>query len=157
MVVRRRTIHLFVTTLDDQQVTVLDARDELYPFVAQVLVEVFYQYVALLGSEVPTMMVLDFAIFQGDDVATQCQVVRLHVVAYRGGLQRATPFIYLVQVITQDAGIGYLGTRTETFWHGEQSATTPFFRQEVHDRGMGILQQRLTTQSFYRVVSHAVT
>ena len=50
-VVRRRTTQMLVAALDDQQVTVLDARIEMYAFRTKLLLKETYEYVAFLRLE----------------------------------------------------------------------------------------------------------
>ena len=44
----------------------------------------------------------------------------------------------------------------ESIWHGNESSCLAFLGKHVHIWFAGVLQECLSTQSFYRVVSHSV-
>ena len=113
------TIQVFAGSFDNQEVAVLDARDELDAVITQVLAEVLDELGTFLCGKVTAMMVLDFAICQADDVASHRHVIWLHVVTDGGGFKRTSAFIHLVHVVTQYGGVGHLGTRVETLGHRE--------------------------------------
>lgn len=92
---------MLVATLDDQEVTVLDARNKFDTLVAEVLLEILDEQVALLGRQVAAMMIFDLAVLYADEIASHGHVVRLHVVADAGGFEGAAAFVDLMLVISE--------------------------------------------------------
>ena len=115
------------------------------------------QHVGLFGLQVPTMVVLDEPVLQLDDVAAEGEVVGVQVIADACGLKGATSFINLILIIAQDGAVGHLRPWQIAFGNGGQATCTPFTRQHVHIRSVGILQQSLAAQTVHGVISHAVS
>ena len=156
MVVGRVAHDVLRTALDDQQVAVLDARDELHPVGTQFLVQVLYQLVGILRLQVTSVVRDDAAVFERDDVAPDGEVVVGHFIAYAGGLQWSAAFVYLVQVVSHDGRIGHLASRGEPFGNGNQPSRAALARQHVHIGLVGVLQERLSPESFNGMVGHSV-
>ena len=99
----------------------------------------------------------NLAVSKCDDIAADGKVVVGHLVSYACRFQRAATFIYLVEVVSQDGGIGNLRTRRESFGHSNEPAGASLAGQQVHHRLMGILKKCLATQSLHREVGHTIT
>ena len=107
---------MLVTTLDDEQVAVLDAGDELHTLetclfvdgLGEFFVQILYQHIAVGGFKVSPVMGDDPAVFHRDDVTAQRQVVVAHLIADAGGFKRSTTLIDTRQVVAEDGRIGHL-------------------------------------------------
>ena len=157
--------NVLVATLDDKEVTVLDAGDELHAFttlalvdgLGQCLVEVLDEHVGILGLKVTAVVGDNLAVLQGDDVTADGEVVVGHVVADAGCLQGTAAFIDLVEVVAENGGVGNFRTRGESFGYRDQTATASFTCQTVHHGLVSMLQWCLAIQPFHSVVGHSVT
>ena len=76
-VVRRRTVNVFVAPPYHQQVPVLHARIEVYPVVAQLLLQVADEDIGLLRGDVPGGMVLEQFAFDANQIAAHGHVAGL--------------------------------------------------------------------------------
>ena len=80
---------MFIATLDDQQVTVLNAADELHPFTSLLLIdgfsELFVQIVdkpsCILCLEITSIVGDDLTILECNDITTDGEVVIRHLIA----------------------------------------------------------------------------
>ena len=159
MIVRRSAIYILVSALDNQKVAILDAGDKLHDawiLAGKFLVEVLDEHVGVFCLQVTAIMCHDDAIVHVDDVAAQGKVVRTHLIAYAGSLQRSASLVNLVLVVAHDRAVSYLRTRMESIWHGNESSCLALLGKHIHIGFVGVLQECLSTQSFYRVVSHSV-
>ena len=147
---------MLVATADNQQVAILDACNEEHPVVAETVIEMADEHLALFGGEMTAVMVLDFPVEQGDDIAAEGQVVGTHLIADAGSLKRSPALIDLVKVVAENGGVGHLAAGTIPLGHGEQSSATSVTGQPVHALRVHILQRCLSAKSFYRMVGHAV-
>ena len=78
------------------------------------------------------VVVVYFAVEEGNDVAAHGHVLRLHLVAYGSGLQRAAALVYFIEVVAQDGGVGHLAARMESLGDGVQAAGLAVLGQQVH-------------------------
>ena len=62
--------------------TILNARNKLDAVVAQLLVEIFNEHVALFSFQMSAVVVFNASVFQRDNVATHGHIVGLHIIAY---------------------------------------------------------------------------
>ena len=73
----------------------------------EVLVQIVDEHAGIVGLEV-TAIVGDYpAVFEGDDVTADGEVVGTHLVADGGCFQGTAAFVDFVQVIAEDSGVGY--------------------------------------------------
>ena len=164
MIVGRSTDDVLVATLDDEQMAILDATDELDALAAlflvdrlcQCLVEIVDENACILGLEVTTVMRDDLSVFECDDITADGEIIGLHLVTNRSCFQRTASFIDLVEVIAQDGGVGYLGPRGKTLGNGNQTACTACLCQAVHVFRTCILQKGLPAKAVDLMVGHAV-
>jgi hypothetical protein len=111
-----------------------------------------------IGSlKVSTVVGYDFPIGKCNDITAYGHVVICHFVANAGSFQRTTTLIHLIKVVTQYGRVCHLAARWETVRYGNETSTTSFMSQTVHDGLVSILQQGLSSQPFYSVVGHTVT
>src|SRR5574344_54880 len=157
MVMGWGTHDVLVATADYQQMSILDARDKLYTVIAQMFIQIFDEHIAVFRLQITAVVRQDSAVAQRDDVAADGHVVRAHVIADGSSFQRTSALIYLVQVVAHDGGVRHLTARYESLRHRDESPRASFLRHAVHGRSLGILQQRLSAESLYRMVSHPVT
>ena len=101
-------------------------------------------------------MVLERLALDADEVAAQRQVIGRQLDAYGSGLQRATPLIDDVLVVTKDAAVGHFGARMEAIGHSLQTATSSMARQPIHSGRIGILEESLTAKRGYMPIGHTV-
>ena len=110
MVVGWGTYNVLITALDNQQMAILNAGDELHTLAAlafvngvgKVFVEVINQYACILSLQITPIVGDNLAIFEGDDVTADGKIVVCHFVTNAGSLQRTATFVHLVQVISQN-------------------------------------------------------
>ena len=153
---RRGALHSFVTSLDDQEVTVLHSCIEMDAVCGQVLVEKVDELVSLLRFEASTGVVLQDVAFDADEVATQGKVARLQFDTNAGGFEWAAPFVDPMLVVAEDATVSHFRTGMEAFGNGFQKSASTLCGQPVHCRRVGILEQCLALQLVTRPVGHAV-
>ena len=159
MIVRRSAIYIFVSALDDQKVSILDSGDEFHDagiLAGKLLVEVLDEHVGVFCLQVTAVVGHDDSIVHVDDVAAQSEVVRTHLVADACSFERSASLVNLVLVVSHDRTVGNLRSRMKSVGYGYQSSSLSFLCQHVHIRFVGVLQERLASQSFYSVVGHAV-
>ena len=72
------------------------------------LVQIVNQHAGIFRFQIPTVMRDNLSVFQRDDIAADGKVIIGHLVADRCSLQGSTTFIYLIQVVAENGGIGYL-------------------------------------------------
>ena len=156
MVVRRSTLNVLVAVLYDEQVAILNACDELDVFIAQLLVKIFDECVAVFCFQVSAVVVLYASVGKSYDVATHGKVVRLHLVAYRCSLKRSAAFIDLVEVVAKYCGVGNLAARVKALGHRHHAAAASLACKKIHVWGVGILKKCFAAQSCDSVVCHAV-
>lgn len=120
------------------------------------LLKVLYEYVGILCLQTTTRVVAQQVAIQGDEVATQGEVVVSEIHANAGGLQRTTTLVDQMLVITKDATIGHLATGMEAICHGAQKATSAHACQTVEIRCMSMLKQGLSTQCLVVPIGHAI-
>ena len=113
-VVWRSAIQPLVSALYDKEVPVLNARVETYPLVAEVVLQVAYQYVSLLGIEPSAGMVLQEVAFKADEVAPHGEVVGIQFHPDAGGFERSPALIYQSLVVAEYAAVSHLATRVES-------------------------------------------
>ena len=135
---------------------VLYACYEFHPVVAQPGIESLYQLVALLGSQVSAVMVLYPSVLYLYDVASYRHVLGSHLVAYARCLKRASAFIDLVEVVTQNSRVGNLAARHESCRYGVQASCFSLSCEHVHVWCVGILHWGLASESSHSMVCHAV-
>ena len=134
--------------LDDQQMAILDTSDEFYTLASltfidgfsKVLIQIFDEYIGILGLKITTVVSDNLAISECDDITADGKVVVSHLVANRGCLEWTTSFVYLIQIIAKNSGISYLRSWRESLRNRNQSSTATFTSQLVHHGLMGILQ-----------------
>src|SRR5574344_1284617 len=80
----------------------------------------------------------------------------MQFISDRSSLKRATSFIYLVEVVSENGRISYFATRSKSTWDGLQSSCPSHFSQAVHVFRACIFQECFSTKSFNGVVSHSV-
>ena len=110
------TDDMFVSSFDHQQMTILNTCNELHPFTAfsfvdglgQFIVQILNQYISILCLQVSSIMCDDLAVLQRDDITANGKVIIGHLVADRCSLQGSTTFIYLIQVVAENGGVGHL-------------------------------------------------
>ena len=156
---RRSTIYIFVSALDDQKVSILDSGDEFHYagiLAGKLLVEVLDEHVGVFCFQVTAVVGHDDSIVHVDDVAAQSEVVRTHLVADACSFERSASLVNLVLVVSHDRAVGNLRSRMKSVGYGYQSSSLSFLCQHVHIRFVGVLQESLASQSFYSVVGHAV-
>ena len=81
---------VFRATLNHQQMTILDASNELHPFAAlsfinglgEVLIQVFYQHIGIFCLQITTVMRDNLSISQCDDITADGKVIICHLIAY---------------------------------------------------------------------------
>ena len=164
MIVGRSTDDVLVATLDDEQMAILDATDELDTLatlllvdgLGESLVEIIDEYAGILRLEVTTIVGDNLAILESDDIAADSEVIGLHLVTNRSCFQRTASFIDLVEVIAQDGGVGYLGPRGKTLGNGNQTACSACLCQAVHVFRTCILQKGFSAKAVDLMVGHAV-
>ena len=66
---------------------------------SQMLVEILNKYIGIGSFKITTIMSDNLSILKCDDIATNSKVIISHFVTYTGSLERATSFIYLIQII----------------------------------------------------------
>ena len=81
---------VLVATFDDQQMSVLDAGDELHALTAlafidglgEVLIEIIDEHAGVLCLQIATVMGDDLTICERDDITADGEVVISHLIAY---------------------------------------------------------------------------
>ena len=147
---------VLVSSLNDEEVTILHACVEVDTFAIEMLFEVLYQDVGLLRFQTSTAVILQQVALETDEVATQRQIVIGKFYADACGLQWSTTLIDKMLVIAEDAAVGDLTARMESVGDSLQHATTPITCQKVEMRRIGILQESISTQLLDRPVGHAI-
>ena len=105
MVVRRCAIHILVTALDDKQMAILDARDKLHDariLAGELLVQILDEHISVFRLQVAAVVGYDDAVVHIYDVAAQGEIVRTHLVADAGSLQRSASLVNLILVVAHD-------------------------------------------------------
>ena len=158
MIMRWGTVDMLVSVLHHQKMAILDAGNKLdiRIFLAEGIVEILDEHIRIFRFQVTTVVGDNLAVLHIDDVAAQGKVGRLQFIADAGSLQRSASFVNLVLVIAHDRAVGYLRTRMESIWHGNESSCLALLGKHIHIGFVGVLQESFSTQSFYRVVSHSV-
>ena len=165
MIVRRGADDVLVAALDDEQMAILDARDELHALAAftlvdglgQMLIEILDQHVAVLRLQITAIVSDNLTVFQRDDIAANGKVIVGHLIAYRCSLQRATSFVHLIQVVAENSRICHLGAWRESLGHRDEPSATTVAGQLVHHRLTGILQEGLPAETLDGKISHSIT
>ena len=155
-VVRRRAVDALVAALNHQQMAVLHAGTEMHAVVAEHLLQIADERVALLRLQTAAGMILQDVALHADEVAAQGQVALLQLHADGGGLQGAAPLIHLMLVVAQDAAVGHLAAGMEAIGHRLQQAVAPVAGQPVHVGHVGMLQQGFPSEVIAVPVGHAV-
>ena len=75
--------------------------------VTQFLVKHFDEHIPVLCAQVAAVVGDDAAVVQRNKVASYSHVFGLQAITYRRCLERAAPFIHLVEVVTQYCRVGY--------------------------------------------------
>ena len=156
-IVRRSKVYTLVTTLYHQQMAILHTCMEMHAPVAQLLVQVFDQYIGILGFQASAGMIPDNITVQRHKVASQGEIAILQPDTYGCSLQRSAPLIHYMLVVTQYAAVGNLTARMETVGNGLQQAVTPHTGKLVGIRRMRMLQQRGSAKSLVVPVGHTVS
>ncbi len=157
MVMGWGTYDVLAGALNDQQMTVLNARNELNISVPKLFIEVMREDGSVLCREISTIMRDDLAVTDTDNVQTQGKVFGCHVVADTGSLEWSAAFIHLVLVVAEDGAVGYFGAREKSVWNCHQASSATLASQHIHIRSICILQERLSTEALHGMVSHAIT
>ena len=101
MIMRRSTDDMLGTTLNDEQMTILNATHPLHLVRTQFLIKQSHERFGIFSLQVATIMSLDGAVFtHTDDIATQGEVETIHIITYRCSLKRSAPLIHLIEVVT---------------------------------------------------------
>ena len=164
MVVGRGADDVFRAALDNQQVAVLYAGNEFHALAtlpcidgrSQFAVEIFDEQRGVLGFQVPSVVGDNLSVFDGNDVAAYGHIVVGHLVTNGGGFQGAAAFIYLVQVVTQDGGVGYFAAGRESLGNRYQASGAALASKAVHVFRPGVLKQGLVAKTGHLVVGHPV-
>ena len=165
MVVGWGTDDVLGTATDDKEVTVLDAGNKAYTLAAlfavdgggEVLVQVVDEHAGVVGFEVSAIVGDNLAVLECNDVAADGKVVVTHLIADRGGLQGAAALVDLVQVVTENGGVGHLGAWRETFGNGDETTCAATAGQLIHHGLVGILQQGLPAESLDGKICHSIS
>ena len=128
----------------------------MYALRTQMLLQVAHEHISLLGLQASAGVILEQVTLEADQIAAHGQVVGSQFHPYAGSLQRASPLIYKMLVIAQDAAVGHLAAGVEAVWHSFQKPVAAIARQIVEMRSVGILEQRLALQFGARPVGHAI-
>ena len=142
-IVGRGAMQALVASLDDEQVAVLHTGVKAHALIAQMLLQVLYQHIGLLGGDMSRRVVLEDIALDAHEVAAGSNLIRSEVYTDIGRLEHSPTLIYFVEVVAKDRHIGHLAAGMEAVGHGAQHTRTPHTGQAVHIRGMGILQQCL--------------
>ena len=78
--------NILVATLDNEQMAILNATDELDSIIAKMLVQIVNQYAGIVRFQIATIMRDNFAIVNRDNITTNSKVVVLHLIANRSSL-----------------------------------------------------------------------
>ena len=142
-IVRSCATQTLVTPFDDKQMAVLDACGQCHIGELLVLGQLFLQeadeHVSLFSRNMSGRMVLDTAVGHTDKVAAHGHISGLQFISDAGSLQRAAPFINLLQVIAKDSRIGHLTTGMKSHGHSLQHTRPAQAGQFVHVWCLGIL------------------
>lgn len=129
MIMRWGTVDMLVSVLHHQKMAILDAGNKLDVriFLAEGIVEILDEHIRIFRFQVTTVVGDNLAVLHIDDVAAQGKIGRLQFIADAGSLQRSASFVNLVLVVAHDRAVGYLRTRMESIWHGNESSCLALF------------------------------